>query len=244
MTDPSNRPPHKVTENRKDAPLRSYGRTGGRPLSPRRAALTDDLLPRLRVPTDKQLQLAELFGAQPEALWLEIGFGGGEHLAQQAATHPDTSFIGAEPFVEGVAKLLAEAQSRNLQNLRIHPGDVREILDLLPEKSVDRVFILFPDPWPKARHRKRRLINSAFLKDLGRVLKPNATLRFATDISDYAEQALAELLADGRFSWEPASADDWRIAPADHIETRYQLKRLGDCDPVYLDFTFDGASAS
>lgn len=244
MTDPSNGPPRKQPDNWKDAPLRSFGRTGGRPLSPRRAALIDDLLPRIRVPTDNPLSLADMFGAEPESLWLEIGFGGGEHLAQQAASHPETAFIGAEPFVEGVAKLLAEAQSQNLENVRVHPGDVRDILDQLPAKSVDRVFILFPDPWPKARHRKRRLINAAFLQDLGRILKPGGRLRFATDISDYAEQALAELLADGRFIWEPECADDWRIAPADHIETRYQLKRLGDCDPVYLDFTFEGASAS
>ncbi len=219
-------------------PLRSFGRTGGRPLSPRRAALVAELLPKLGLPGEGDIILGDLFGAAPRQLWLEIGFGGGEHLAAQAAAHEDVDFIGAEPFVEGVAKLLAEIQSCSLDNVRIHAGDVRDFLSRLPPVSIDRVFILFPDPWPKARHRKRRLVQPDFLDDLARHLRPGARIRFATDIADYAEHALAVFLDDGRFYWNAEMAKDWRAPPDDHFTTRYEQKHLGDCPPVFLDFTF------
>ncbi len=221
-----------------DRPLRSFGRTGGRPLSPRRAALIQDRLPGLIIPTDKDVSTSELFGFEPSELWLEIGFGGGEHLAQQAKANPQAAIIGAEPFVEGQAKLVAELESQGLENVRIHPGDIREILSLLPEQSTDRVFILFPDPWPKQRHRKRRLVQPEFLCGLSHTLKPGARVRFATDIADYAEQALAVFLNDGRFAWSAQTATDWRDEPPDHFKTRYQSKKLGDCEPVFLDFRF------
>ena len=219
-----------------DRPLRSFGRTGGRPLSPRRAALIEDRLPGLIIPTDREVSPSELFGFEPAELWLEIGFGGGEHLAHQARANPQAAIIGAEPFVEGQAKLVAELESRGLKNVRIHPGDIRGILSLLPRQSLDRAFILFPDPWPKQRHRKRRLVQPEFLCGLSRTLKPGARVRFATDIADYAEQALAVFLNDGRFAWSAQTAADWRDEPPDHFTTRYQSKKLGDCEPVFLDF--------
>lgn len=222
--------------------LRTFGRTGGRPLSPRRQALVDTLLPKLIVPETGALDLRSVFGTDPEQVWLEIGFGGGEHLAGQASKHPHMNAIGAEPFVEGVAKLLAQIDDNALSNIRIHPGDVRDVMDRLPEQSVDRVFILFPDPWPKTRHRKRRLVQPTFLESLARILKPGGQVRFATDIADYANSALAAFLADRRFAWNARQAADWRDAPNDHIATRYERKRLGDCPPVYLDFVFRGSN--
>lgn len=219
-------------------PLRTFGRTGGRPLSPRRAELVDTLLPKLAIPESDELDLHTLFADEPERLWLEIGFGGGEHLAGQAAANPDVHLIGAEPFVEGVAKLLAQIEDNALANIRIHPGDVREIMQRLPDGCLERVFILFPDPWPKTRHRKRRLVQADFLNDLARLLKPGGRVRFATDIADYANNALAAFLADGRYAWGAEQAADWSVPPGDHIATRYERKRLGDCPPVYLDFTF------
>ena len=195
-------------------------------------------MPDLAVPDDSELQPQQMFGFSPKEVWLEIGFGGGEHLAEQAARNDMIGIIGAEPFVEGVAKILAEIEERSLRNVRIHAGDTREIIPRMPVRSVDRVFILFPDPWPKARHRKRRLVQPEFLETLSRVLKPGARIRFATDIADYADGALATFLADGRFFWTAQRALDWRDPPDDHVTTRYEQKRLGDCPPVFLDLVF------
>ena len=217
---------------------RLYGRAAGKPLSARQQGLVDDLLPRIAIPEAGKGELfpAVLFSAPTRGVWLEIGFGGGEHLAGQAARHRDTAFIGAEPFVDGVAKLLTAIDEQGLSNIRLRRGDARDLVATFADASIDRAFILFPDPWPKTRHRKRRLIQPAFVAELARILKPGAPLRFATDWSDYASRALADILADGRFTWTADRADDWRKPPADHVTTRYQEKRLGDCEPVFLDF--------
>lgn len=216
---------------------RLYGRAAGKPLSKRQQGLVDDLLPRLAIPETAPGALSplSLFPAAREA-WLEIGFGGGEHLAGQAARHPEAGLIGAEPFLDGVAKLLAAIDEQGLENVRLRRGDARDLVAQFSDGSIDRAFILFPDPWPKTRHRKRRLIQPAFVSELARILKPGARLRFATDWADYANRALADLLRDGRFRWTASRADDWRNPPADHVPTRYQEKRLGDCEPVFLDF--------
>ncbi len=216
---------------------RLYGRAAGKPLSKRQQALVDDFLPTIAVPPAEsgQLQIASLFPGKRE-VWLEIGFGGGEHLAGQAERHGEVGFIGAEPFVDGVAKLLTAVDERKLSNVRVRRGDARDMVATFADASVDRAFILFPDPWPKTRHRKRRLVQAEFVKELARVMKPGAKLRFATDWADYASRALADVLRDGRFVWGAERADDWRVAPADHVTTRYQEKRLGDCAPVFLDF--------
>lgn len=195
-------------------------------------------MPRLRVPLSAGEPIAPdaLF---PEAreTWLEIGFGGGEHLAGQAARHPDVGFIGCEPFIDGVAKLLTAIEEDGLSNIRLHDSDAREVIAALPEAFLSRVFILFPDPWPKARHQKRRILQPEFLDALARVLKPGARVRFATDVRSYADHALEVFLADPRYDWQASRADDWRTAPADHITTRYESKRLGDIAPVWFDFS-------
>jgi len=168
--------------------------------------------------------------------WLEIGFGGGEHLTGRAALHPDVGFLAAEPFLDGVAKALAGIEEQGLTNIRMRRGDARLLVDQLQPASISRVFILFPDPWPKARHRKRRIVLPEFVGELARILKPGGRFRFATDWADYAERALGDVLRDGRFMWQAEVANDWRNPPADHVTTRYQMKRLGDCAPVFLDF--------
>jgi tRNA (guanine-N7-)-methyltransferase len=213
---------------------RLYGRAAGKPLSKTQTARVDTLLPKLAIP-EGPLEPLSLFPGAREA-WLEIGFGGGEHLAGQAAAHTDVGIIGIEPFLEGVAKLLSEVEQRQLSNIRIRRGDARDLVAQLASASIDRTFILFPDPWPKTRHRKRRLIQPDFLPDLARVMKPGAKLRFATDWADYASRALADINRSGAFEWTTERANDWRKPPADHITTRYQEKRLGDCEPVFLDF--------
>ena len=210
-------------------PLRSFGRQKARPIKPRQAELMQTLLPRLTI------DLAALPLGEGET-WLEIGFGGGEHLAAQAARFPAVRFLGAEPFLNGAASALRHIDERGLENVRLHVGDVRELTDALPDASLDRVFILFPDPWPKVRHRKRRLVQPAFARELARVLKPGGRLRFATDWADYADRALETLEAEPALAWTAERADDWRTPPADHVTTRYETKRLGDVAPVFLDF--------
>ena len=216
-------------------PLRSFGRIKSRPIKPRQAELLDTLLP--------ELQLDLLGPIAPDALmpvarevWLEIGFGGGEHLAEQAARHPQALLLGAEPFLNGAASALRHISERRLSNVRLHVGDARDLLSRLPDASLSRVFILFPDPWPKARHHKRRLIQADSVAELVRPLRPGGRLRFATDWAHYADWALERLRAEPRLRWTARRADDWRAAPHDHASTRYQCKALGDIAPVYFDF--------
>jgi tRNA (guanine-N7-)-methyltransferase len=193
-----------------------------------------DLLPRLTIP-DGPVDPRGLLPTAHET-WLEIGFGGGEHMAAQAARHPDVLILGAEPFQNGVASALRHIDEQGLSNVRLRAGDARRLLADLPDASVARVFILFPDPWPKARHHKRRLIQPETLADLARVIRPGGGLRFATDWADYAAWTLEKLAASPAFRWTAERADDWRAPPADHVTTRYEQKRLGDCAPVFLDF--------
>ena len=216
-------------------PLRSFGRIKGRPIKPRQAELVESLLPRLQLDLSGPLDPAALMPGAAET-WLEIGFGGGEHMAEQAARRPDVLVLGAEPFLNGAASALRHIDERGLANVRLHVGDARDLAARLPDASVARVFILFPDPWPKARHHKRRLVQPEFAGELARVLKPGGRLRFATDWANYADEALLTLRAEPRLAWTARAADDWRTPPADHVTTRYEEKRLGDCAPVFLDF--------
>lgn len=217
-------------------PLRTFGRIKSRPIKPRQAALFDTLLPSIAVP-DPRAGPVDPRVLMPEATeaWLEIGFGGGEHLAAQAGRNSQAVIIGCEPFLNGVGSLLRHVDEQGLKNVRIHADDARAVVEALPDASLDRVMILFPDPWHKARHNKRRLVQDAFAAELVRVLKPGGTLRFATDWADYADWALE------RFARTPGlvrigNADDWHAAPADHVITRYEEKKLGDVAPIFLDF--------
>lgn len=157
-------------------------------------------------------------------LWLEIGFGGGEHLVWQATHNPSTSFIGCEPFEDGVVKVLTAIDEGNIGNIRLHMGDARDVLRWLAPHSISRAFILFPDPWPKRKHRKRRLVNPGTLGLLARVMKPGAELRIGTDIGDYARTMLEAFRGQEAFAWQAESPDDWRIRPADWPPTRYEQK--------------------
>lgn len=216
------------------APIRTFGRTKSRTLKPAQAALLDELLPRLIIP-EGPFDPRALAPAARE-VWMEIGFGGGEHLAAQAAANPDVLLLGAEPFLNGVASALRHLDARGLANVRLHPGDARELITALPDASISRLFLLFPDPWPKTRHHKRRLVGPAFVAEAGRVLNPGGRLRFATDWADYANDALDVFTRSRDFAWIAQQADDWRRPPADHFTTRYESKRLGDCAPIWLEF--------
>ena len=199
--------------------LRSFGRVRGRKLSARQEALLRDLLPKVRLDLSSPL-------ARARPTWLEIGFGGGEHLIWQARQHPDVDLIGCEPFVEGVVKVLSAIEEHALTNIRVHDGDARDVLRWLPPSSLDRAFVLFPDPWPKKRHLKRRLVNVETLRLLARALRPGAELRLATDIADYARTMLIALAAVPELHWTAQSPSDWRERPSDWPQTRYEAKAV------------------
>lgn len=206
--------------------LRSYGRRKGRKATTRQRALLDDVLPRVAVDLTApsgRLPAGETEGATKK-LFFEIGFGGGEHLLWQAQHNPGVTLIGCEPFEDGVVKVLDAIEREKHQNIRLHMGDARDVLRWLPEASIDRAFILFPDPWPKRKHQKRRLVNTSTLSLLAHALKPGAELRFGTDIGDYARSALEAFQGERRFDWQAETPADWRIRPADWPETRYEAK--------------------
>jgi tRNA (guanine-N7-)-methyltransferase len=219
--------------------LRSYGRRRGRKPSPRQAALWQDVLPRLALDQSQPPppRLGDLFGAGLADVWLEIGFGGGEHLLWQARAHPDVGLIGCEPFQDGVVKVLSAVSQAGPFNVRVHPDDARPLLRWLPAASIGRVFILFPDPWPKKRHHKRRIVSAPTLADLARVMRSGAELRLATDDPDYAGWMLLAVANAGSFRWLAAGPGDWRKRPPDWPPTRYEEKALREgrrC--VYLRF--------
>jgi tRNA (guanine-N7-)-methyltransferase len=178
-----------------------------------------------------------LFLPRVSEVWLEIGFGSGEHLLWQAKHHPEVGFIGCEPFINGVASLLGKIEAEKLATIRIHDGDARDVLTWLPNQSLGRIFVLFPDPWPKKRHQKRRLLSPETAAQLARVLAPRGELRFASDNGDYAGEALLTVLETGAFAWTAECAKDWRERPSDWPETRYERKALSaGAKPAYLSF--------
>ena len=213
--------------------FRFYGRRKGKTLRPHHAKLIAELLPQLEFDPAR-------FDFAGEPVRLEIGFGGGEHLAHQAQLHPDIAFIGAEPFVNGIAKLLAFIEANGLRNISVHAGDVRELFDLLPAQSLERIYLLYPDPWPKARHHRRRLVSQENLGHFHRLLKPGGLFLFASDIEHYVQWTLFEMRKAQGFTWLAATAADWREPFPDWVETRYEAKakREGRA-PSYLTFRRD-----
>jgi tRNA (guanine-N7-)-methyltransferase len=216
-----------------------YGRRKGHRLRPRQAELLHTLLPRLaldltaRAPPD----LAALFPVDVESMRLEIGFGGAEHLIAQAQAHPRSGFIGCEPFVNGMAKALVAIDALRLNNIRLHHGDATEVLAWLPPASLSRVDLIYPDPWPKRRHWKRRFVQEANMAAIARVLAASGEFRFATDWADYAAWALERLIRSPAFVWTAERADDWRRPWPDFSGTRYEAKALRENrTPCYLTF--------
>lgn len=214
-----------------------YGRRKGKKLRNYHTDLVEHLLPQLRVDVAKPIVVSELFKAPKQAYWLEIGFGGAEHLIRQAQLNPDYGLIGCEPFINGVAKALASIDGENIENVRLYDGDAALLLDQLPDACLDRAYLLYPDPWPKRRQRKRRFVSAENLARLARVLKKGAELRFATDIDDYAGWTLARVLENPDFSWSPKNSEDWQ-KPWDTWEsTRYEEKAYREGRvPAYFRF--------
>ncbi len=229
---------------RPDAPWRNfYGRRHGKTLrDSQREYLHEDLqalVPRGvgwdENPERRPLDLAALFGDDRE-VWLEVGFGGGEHMVHQAGRHPEIGLIGCEPFINGVAMLLGKIRKAAVTNIRIHPGDVRDLFDVLPDSSIGRCFVHYPDPWPKKKHHRRRFVTPEHLAPLARVMKPGAILRVATDIPDYVRQTLEQVPLH-HFDWLAERPGDWRTPWEDWQPTRYEIKALrAGRVPHYLTF--------
>ena len=219
-----------------------YGRFKGKRLS---TAQLDSLLTEFKKyslknisweenPQRNKIKLSEIFDEKP--IWLEIGFGGGEHLFHQAKLNPDIGFIGCEPYQNGVAKLMGKLITNPCENIKLYDGDVRYIFDVLAKNSISKVFLLYPDPWPKKRHHRRRFVTQEFLTPLYKSMKPGSILRIATDIEDYVRQALQEVPRAG-FQWLAKDASEWRNPWQDWVSTRYEIKALKEKrTPHYLTF--------
>jgi tRNA (guanine-N7-)-methyltransferase len=215
-----------------------FGRRKGHALRPRHASLLETLLPRLELDLNAPApaDLHTLFSGADE-IRLESGFGGGEHLTAEAERHPRVGFIGIEPFVNGMAKALATIEARGITNIRLHHGDATDALVWLPTASLARVDLLYPDPWPKRRHWKRRFVQDESVAAIARILRPGGEFRFATDVADYAAWTLLRLLRSPDFIWIAERADDWRHPWPGFAGTRYEAKALrAGRAPCYLSF--------
>ncbi|TCD16340.1 tRNA (guanine(46)-N(7))-methyltransferase TrmB [Oricola cellulosilytica] len=216
-----------------------FGRRRGKALKPRQAELLDRYLPEWRIDlaSPPPAALRNVFDHAPTRIVLEIGFGGGEHLLHRALSDPHGGFIGVEPFVNSMAKFVAAAADEGLTNVRLHDDDATQLLDWLPDASLDGVDLLYPDPWPKMRHWKRRFVNAANLDRFARVMKPGAVFRFASDIDTYVNWTLRHIEIHPAFEWTARNAADWREPYDGWPGTRYEAKALREGrTPAYLTF--------
>jgi len=216
--------------------LRSFGRRRGRRLSAHQASLLKEVLPRVGLDLSRACPstAAALFARPCSEVWLEIGYGGAEHLIWQAIQNPHVGLIGCEVFEDGVVKALASIEEQGINNVKLAVEDARDILRWLPENSLARVFILFPDPWPKRRHVKRRLVSGHLFPLLLRAMTPGAELRIATDIGDYARTMLLAVRAFPGLAWEASGPEDWRARGPGWPATRYERKALAEGRRCYF----------
>src|ERR1700722_5540178 len=207
-------------------PRAFFGRRKGHKLRPRQVRLFETLLPSLAIDLSRPapIGLRQLFAVPVTEVALEIGFGGGEAMTAQAQAHPQTGFIGVEAFVNGMAKALAAIETNGLRNIRLHFADALDLIAWLPEKSLARIDLIHPDPWPKRRHWKRRFVQDDMVAQLARILRPGGEFRFVTDIADYTAWTLQRLLRSPDFEWTAECADDWRKAWPGFTRTRYHAK--------------------
>ena len=222
-----------------------FGRRRGKRLTARCDELLLTALPAIELDPTQPIKPEALSESPPSAVWLEIGFGGGEHLAAVAQAEPQALFLGCEAFHNGVAKALVLIEEQGLRNIRLYEGDARAVVEALPEAALDGVYLLYPDPWPKRRQRKRRFISDLMLTRLARAMREGGELRFATDIDDKAGWTLARIQRSPHFSWMPKSAADWREPWAGWGGTRYESKALREGRrPAYFTFVRNAAPIS
>lgn len=228
-----------------------FGRRKGRTIRCAKTVLLSDFLPRLRIQEDQQIG-KHLFGTPVDKLYLEIGFGNGEHLAEQARRNPNIGFIGAEVFQNGVANLLTlitgikikddlpetiTLSSDRVDNIRIYDNDMRLLFKQIPDETLDKIFLLFPDPWPKKRHANRRFVNPDNIAQMARCLKKGGILRIATDHKVYKHWTLQQMRNAPSFKWTATCGNDWKHEPSDWVQTKYQRKALAEGrKPIFLDY--------
>lgn len=234
-----------LTEREDGAPWRNfYGRRRGKGLRKRQVELLETRLPRLAPPgvawaENPERRTVDFAAMAPDAedAWLEIGFGGGEHLMAMAEANPNVAIIGCEPFVNGVAMLLSAHEDANVKNVRVHAGDAREIFDVATDGAFARIFVNYPDPWPKSRHHKRRFIGEETLPHLARITSLGGRLHVSSDIPDYIRHTLEAIRREPRFLWAAEGPADWREPWVDWPGTRYEAKALREGrTPTYLTF--------
>lgn len=224
------------TKQMEDYALKFYGRRKGKPMRPGKAGAHEEVLPKIAI-RDPASPFDAFGDGQPRKLWLEIGYGDGEHLAWQARQNPDIAMIGCEPFINGTAALCVQVREYDIRNIRIWPDDARLLMPHIPDQSIDRCFLLNSDPWPKTRHHKRRFIQPETLDELHRIMKPGAELRLSSDHAALTAWHLEKVCHYPGFEWTAESAAGWRQRPADLPETRYQKKGLTQGRPtIFLDF--------
>jgi tRNA (guanine-N7-)-methyltransferase len=228
-----------MSSDKAHEPRAFFGRKRGDRLSPRKAALFDTLLPKVALDLGAAAprDLAAVFATPVREVRMEIGFGGAEHLLAQARAHPEVGFLASDGFLNAAGKALAGIEDHKLANIRLHHGDAVHLLDWLPRGALSQVDLLYPDPWPKRRHWKRRFVQDDNVAQLARILRPGGEFRFATDIADYAAWTLAHLLRSPDFEWTAETAADWRTPWPDFAGTRYEAKaRREGRVPCYLTF--------
>ena len=223
----------------KDIPVRTYGRRHAKKLRATRAGAMEAVLPQVKIslPEGEGIDPKSFFNFPVKEIWFEIGFGGGEHLLHQAINNPDIGFIGCEPFINGVSALCVGIGEKNIRNIRVWPDDARMLMERFAPQSLDRLFLLHPDPWPKTRHHKRRFLQTETLDQLAQLLKLGAEFRMATDHPELAVWLLEKMYFHSAFEWCAVSADDWRKPSMDCLETRYCQKGMAQGrPPVYFTF--------
>ena len=220
------------------APARAiYGRSRGKALRAGQKRLLAEALPQFSIALESLAEGRRAFARTPREMWLEIGFGAGEHLIEQAKANPDIGVVGCEPFLNGFVAALVGLRREYLSNVRLRRGDAQALIEAAPDAFFSRVFVLYPDPWPKRRHHKRRLIAQGVIDALARVMRQGAELRFATDIDDYAGWTLARFFNSPHFGWAATRAHDWRLPWPEWRPTRYEVKaRSEGRGSVYLTF--------
>jgi len=222
-------------------PRAFFGRRSGKTLHARQQLLFDNLLPRLAIgmPENGRLDPKDLFPSANGPLIMEIGYGGGEHLARQASENPETRFIGCEVFTGGIGKLLEKIAGSDLTNIRLYADDALKLLQTLPDAALDGVYLLYPDPWPKLKHHKRRFVSPTTLAELARVIRPGGFFRVASDIEDYANWTMAHILRQPDFDWSAGAPGSWHVPYPGWQPTRYEqkAKREGRLKSFYFDFT-------
>jgi tRNA (guanine-N7-)-methyltransferase len=214
-----------------------YGRRKGKRLRAQQSGRVEGLLPALRVDPARLADPRALFPRPVKEVWLEIGFGGGEHLLSRARANPDVGFLGCEPFVNGMAKVLAAIDAEDLDTIRLWDDDATKLLPALPEASFDRIFLLYPDPWPKRRHHKRRFVSDETVAEFARLLRPGGLFHFASDIDHYVGWTLARVTRNPAFAWTARRPADWREPFPGWPGTRYEAKAIREGRvPSYLTF--------